>query len=467
MSDLRSESEREAKVEAATGEEAVGLPTELVYRVSDALGAGQIDVAERLVEPLHAGDLADLLESLGADERKALVKALGPHLDPEVLPYLDAWIREQVMEELSPRDLARALSALESDDAVEVFSDLDEDFRHRLLTGLPRGYRLLLEESLSYPEDSAGRLMKRELVAIPSAWSVGETIDYMRAAEGLPDDFYDLYLVNPKHKPVGYAPVSRVLRSKREIRVAEIAETEMHVVPLTLDQEEVAYIFRQYGLASAPVIDEAGRLVGVITVDHVVDVIDEEAEEDIMKLAGVAEADHFGDVAATAKARFAWLVVNLGTAILASVMIGFFDDTIDRVVALAVLMPIVASMGGNAGTQTLTVAVRALAMKDLTQATAGRFVVKEVVVGAINGLLFAGLVGLVVWLWFGSRGIGLVIAAAMVVNMLAAGLFGTLIPLGLQRLSIDPAVASSVFLTTVTDVLGFCAFLGLATLFLL
>jgi len=309
--------------------------------------------------------------------------------------------------------------------------------------------------------------MQREVVVVPSAWTIGETIDYMRAAEDLPDDFYDLYIVNPKHHPIGFIPLSRALRTRRPVRLTEIMNTDMKTVPLDMDQEEVAYLFRQYGLVSAPVVDDAGRLVGVITVDDIVHVIGEEVEEDIMKLAGVQEGDLYSAMLDTTRSRFPWLVVNLATAVAASLVIGLFEGTIQQVVALAVLMPIVASMGGNAGTQTLTVAVRAIAMKDLTEATARRFVGKEILVGAVNGILFAALTGIVAWLWFGQPAIGLVIAAAMVVNMIVAGLSGTLIPLGLERLGVDPAIASSVFLTTVTDIVGFFAFLGLAAAVLL
>jgi magnesium transporter len=449
------------------GEESYGLSAELVFAVEEALENGRTDDAVQSIHDLHEADLADLLESLPRDDRVRLVDALGAAFDPEVLPHLDAGIREEVIEQLGPERLARLLSALQSDDAVEVFEDLEEDFQHRILTALPRAYRRILEESLTYPEDSAGRLMQREVVVVPSAWTIGETIDYMRAAEDLPDDFYDLYIVNPKHHPIGFIPLSRALRTRRPVRLTEIMDTDMKTVPLSMDQEEVAYLFRQYGLVSAPVVDDAGRLVGVITVDDIVHVIGEEVEEDIMKLAGVQEGDLYSAMLDTTRSRFPWLVVNLLTAIAASLVIGLFEGTIEQIVALAVLMPIVASMGGNAGTQTLTVAVRAIAMKDLTEATARRFVGKEILVGAINGLLFAILTGLVAWLWFGIPAIGLVIAAAMVVNMIVAGLSGTLIPLGLERLGVDPAIASSVFLTTVTDVIGFFAFLGLAAAFLL
>ena len=444
-----------------------GLSVELVFAVQDALSEERVAEVEELVGDLHEADAADLLESLNREERKLLVELLGVTFDPEILPYLDASVREEVIEWLGPTGLARAVSELDSDDAVEVFEDLDEEFQHRILSQLPQAHRMVLEEGLSYPEDSAGRLMQREFVVVPSAWTVGETIDYMRAAKDLPDDFYDIYIVNPKHHPIGFLPLSRIMRTKRHVRLTQFMETDMKTIPLTMDQEDVAYLFRQYGLVSAPVVDDPGRLLGVITVDDVVHIIDEEAGDDIMKLGGVSEPDLYSAVLDTTKARFAWLVVNLLTAILASAVIGLFDATIEQIVALAILMPIVASMGGNAGTQTLTVAVRSLAMKDLTEANATRFIGKELLVGSINGVLFAVLAGGVTWLWFGSAPLGMVIAAAMVINMVVAGLSGTLIPLGLEKVGIDPAVASSVFLTTVTDVIGFFAFLGLAAAFLL
>ena len=452
--------------EAVAGE-TYSLAPELIEKVRAALGEGRIEAVQEVIEPLHVADVADLLEYLTRDELQIVIEGLWSFIDPEVLTYLDAAVREEVIDLLGPKELARAVSELDSDDAVEVFEDLDEEAQHRILSRLPRAYRTLLEESLAYPEDSAGRLMQREMVVIPSAWSVGETIDHLREAEELPDDFYDLFIVNPKHKPIGFVPLSRVVRTKRPVRLTEIMETELKPIPLTMNQEDVAYTFRQYGLVSAPVVDEVGRLVGVIMVDDVVHVIDEEAEEDLMRLAGLGESDLYNDLLETVRARSPWLVVNLLTAILASLVIGLFEGTIEKVVALAILMPIVASMGGNAGTQTLAVAVRALAMKDLSSANAWRFINKELLVGVFNGLLFALVTGAIAWVWFDRPEIGLVIGAAMIVNLIAAGLSGTLIPIGLERLRIDPAIASSVFLTTVTDVIGFFAFLGLAAAFLL
>lgn len=442
------------------------LPEELINSIHEALAAGDVQQAEALVHALHPADAADILEILTADERKLLVEILGATIDPEVLSHLEPTIREEVLEQLGAENLARVLMHLDSDDAVEIFEDLEEDAQQHILSALPLAYRHILQEGLSYPEDSAGRLMAREFVAIPQSWTIGQTIDYLRAAEDLPDIFYDLYVVNPKHKPVGIIPLSRAIGARRPEKLGDLMDQELRTIPLTMDQEDVAYVFRQYGLASAPVVDVAGRLVGTITVDDVVLVIEEEAEEDIMKLAGVTETDLYDAAIDTAKSRFTWLLLNLGTAILASLVIGLFSGTIEKVVALAVLMPIVASMGGNAGTQTLTVAVRAIAMRDLGPWNALRFVGKEVIVGAANGVIFALVMGLVAWLWFESPMIGLIIGIAMVLNLVVAALFGTLIPLGLERLKIDPAVASSVFLTTVTDVVGFLAFLGLAALVL-
>ncbi|MGD1878479.1 MAG: magnesium transporter [Kiloniellaceae bacterium] len=444
-----------------------GISSDLVRAVSDALENDDSAEARRIAMDLHEADFADLLEQLDREERTQLVKILGNDFELEVLTYLDDSVREDIVEAMEPRHFASSLSDLHSDDAVDIFEDLDEEAQQRVLAALPKAERLVLEESLSFPEDSAGRIMQRELLAVPSNWTVGETIDYMRAAKDLPDDFYDLYIVDPKHQPIGYVPLSRAMRTRRPVKLTEIMNDEMRTVPITMDQEEVAYLFRQYGLVSAPVVDAAGRLVGVVTVDDVVHIIDEEAEEDLLKLAGVRETDLYSAVLDTTKSRFTWLLVNLFTAVAASAVIALFEDTLQRVVALAVLMPIVASMGGNAGTQTLTVAVRALAMRDLSAGNALRFVGKEIIVGLANGLMFAFLAGVMAWFWFDAPMIGVIIAAAMVINLVVAALSGALVPLGLEKIGVDPAVASSVVLTTVTDIIGFFAFLGLATLFIL
>jgi len=444
-----------------------GLTSGVARATREALVAGDIGRVRRLVRPLHYSDLADLIERFNPGLRRAFIDVMRGRLDAEVLTELDDAVREEVVQQLGAEATAAAVSELDSDDAVHVLEDLDADVQQQVLDALPAEDRALVEENLGHPEDSAGRLMQRELVAIPAFWTVGETIDHMRETKDLPENFYDIIVVDPRHKPVGTIPLNRILRTRRPVRVRQIMAGEMFPIPAATDQEEVARLFRQHDLVSAPVVDEDGRLIGVITVDDVVDVIDEEAEEDLMLLAGVGETDVYRALIDTARARFSWLAVNLVTAIMASVVIGLFEGTIKEIVALAVLMPIVASMGGNAGTQTLTVAVRALAMRELSRQNAWRFVFKELFVGGINGILFAVLAGVCAGLWFRSVPIGGVIAAAMVLNLIVAGLSGTLIPLGLERLGVDPAIASSVFLTTVTDVIGFLAFLGLATIFLL
>ncbi len=467
----------EEKVEGLQEEEQPGgefiLTDEFIREVSEtlALELPEEELQARirvLAADLYPADQADLLEALAPEERARLLTLLGSELEPETLIYLVPTVREEVIEFLGLDRLALILSELESDDALELIADLDETEQRRLLSGMPSAYRRVLLEGLTFEEDTAGRLMQREVAAVPSAWTVGETIDYMRSASHLPDDFYDLYVVDPRHKPVGVAPLSRVLRAKRPLPITEVmSEERMIPIPVDKDESEVADIFRRYGLVSAPVIDQDGRLVGSITVDDVVDVIDEEAEETLLHLGGVSRSDFYADVSETTKARLPWLFLNLLTAVLASVVIGLFEHALAQVVALAVLMPIVASMGGNAGTQTLTVAVRALAMNDLTGANAARVVSKELIVGLMNGVFFAIVTGLIAFVWFNLPEVGLVIGAAMIMNMAFAALSGILIPLALDRLKIDPAIASTVFLTTVTDVVGFVSFLGLASLAIL
>ncbi len=445
-------------------------PLRIDAAIVEAVEAALIDgtSVDALVEGLHAADVADLFEELDGDQRFGLIHALGDDLQPEVLTHLDEVVREDVIAALNSADLAEAITALDTDDAVDVFEDLEDDQRDAVLQQLSPSDRALLEEALTWPEDSAGRLMQRELVTVPDGWSVGDSIDYMRArAAQLPRDFYDIFVVDSDRRPLGMVPLSRLMRNRRPILVSDIIVTRMQAIPLEMDQEDVAFVFRQYGLVSAPVVDTDGRLVGVITVDDIVDVIHEEHEEDMLRLGGVGGDDFYRDVLQTTRLRFSWLLANLGTAIIASIAIGLFDAAIEQVVALAILMPIVASMGGNAGTQTLTVAVRALAVKELTPANAMRIVGKEVLVGSINGVLFAILSGAVAWVWFGQPLIGAVIAVAMVINLVVAALAGVAVPVLLDRAGIDPAIGSSVILTTLTDVVGFVAFLGLAAIVLL
>ena len=447
-------------------EELLGLSADLVSSVAAALEDGHRFESRILIEPLAAPQLADLLQLLRPELRQRLIEYMRPDFDPEILPELEEDVRDEVAEQLGTDALARNIARLETDDALLLISSLEEAKQRQVLHAIPAALRAMLEEGLAFPEDSAGRLMQRDFVAVPAFWTVGETIDYLREADDLPNDFYDIFVVDPRHRAIGTVGLSHVLRSKRPVRIGDIMETDMVTVPARMDQEEVAYLFSQQDLVSAPVIDDSGRLIGAITVDDVLDVVYEEAEEDIMRLGGVSSDDLYAAVIDTGKARFPWLFVNLITAFIAAAVIALFESTLQQIVFLAVLMPIVAGMGGNAGTQSLTIAVRALAMKQLTSANAVRVLNKEVLVGLLNGILFAILVGAVAWLWSGRLGIGLVIGAAMIINLFAAGLAGTAIPLVLTRLGIDPAIASGVFVTTVTDVVAFASFLGLAAWFL-
>ena len=445
-------------------EETLALTPDLVR---DVLEAGDAETIRARLVPLHAADVADLLERIAPDDRSTVLEALSGALDADILAELDETVRGEVVNQMAPQELARAVAELDDDDAVDVVADLDEETRKDILARLPQADRTAVEQALIYEEDTVGRLMQRATVIVPAYWTVGETIDYLRADASLPDIFFDIFVVNPRHRPVGSLPLSRILRSRRPVGLAEIMDDEPVVLNVAMDQEEAAFLFRQQDLTSAPVVDESGRLAGVLTIDDMVDVMDEEHEDDILKLGGVYEDDLYHAAAATAAKRFPWLLVNLATAVLASLVIAQFEATIEAVVALAVLMPIVASMGGNAGTQALTVAVRALATRELSATNAMRIVVKEVLVGGFSGVLFAVIAAALTFAWFGNWQLGAVIAAAMVVNLLVAGLSGVAIPLALDRMRIDPAVASSVVLTTVTDVVGFFAFLGLAAAVLL
>ncbi len=457
-----------AETEQSTiADDAFVLTPEFVKTVTEALDEGDEDQVRLRVIGLHAADLADLIGLIKPDERTRLIDLLGQDLEPEVLAELEEAVRDEVVAQIDPTDLAAAVTELETDDAVYVLEDLEPDEQAEVLRSVPAEERAAVEEGLSFAEDTAGRLMQRDFIAVAEYWTVGQTIDYMRESDDLPDEFYEIFVVDPAFRPVGTVALNRAMRTKRPVQVSQIMDTEQKLIPVDMDQEEVAYMFSQYSLLSAAVVDDNGRLVGMITADDVMDVIEEEAEEDIMRLAGVGEVDLYDSVLDTTRTRFTWLLVNLGTAILASIVIALFDATIEQIVALAILMPIVASMGGNAGTQTLTVAVRSLAARELTATNAFRVVNKETLVGLVNGLLFAFLISLVAAVWFQDIALGGVLAAAMVINMVVAALSGILIPLGLDRVGIDPAVASSVFVTTITDVVGFFAFLGLAALLLL
>lgn len=442
------------------------LRSSFVKSVTEALGARNTRKLRKLAGTLHEADLADLIELLRPDERADLINMLGEKFNLVTLSELEEPVRDQVIEALPNDQVVKAVSELESDDAVYLLEDLEKSDQTEILAKLPANERASIERSLEYPDDSAGRLMQTEFIAVPPFWSVGQTIDHMREDDHLPNSFSQIFVVDPSYHLVGSVALDRLLRSKRPIKIKDIADPDPHAIPAVEDQEEVTLTFERYDLLSAPVVDESGRMVGVITVDDVVGVIAEEAEEDIYRLGGVGDESITDTVVRTASGRFIWLLANLATAVIASMVIAQFDASIEQMVALAVLMPIVASMGGNAGTQTMTVAVRALATHDLGPVNAYRVVSREVLVGLFNGVLFAVIVGLVAYFWFGSEQLGLVIAAAMVINLFVAALSGILIPLGLDALDIDPAIASSVFVTTVTDVVGFFAFLGLAAMWL-
>ena len=451
-----------------TVEDDEGLPRNLVAEAVEAIQVSSAKTLDRLLDPLHPADIADLLEQIDEKDRTALLGLWKGGMDGDILSELGDDLREEVIDTLGPSELAEAVRDLESDDVVDLVEDLGEDQQEQILDALAAGDRVAVEKALAYPEESAGRLMQVEVVRAPSHWTVGQAIDFLRASDDLPEYFYHVVLVDPRMKPVGYITLGRLLGTPREIHLTELFEPSFRTFRVDQDEEDVAYAFNQYHLISAPVVDEDDRLVGVITIDDAMVVLDEEHEEDILRLAGVdGESSLTDKVIATTKRRFPWLAVNLVTAILASLVISLFEDVISGLVALAVLMPIVASMGGNAGTQSLTVAVRSIATKDLTGANVWRVIRREVLVGLVNGVIFAVVMGLVGYAWFGQPMLGVVIGIAMVVNMVVAGLAGTAIPVLLEKLKIDPALASGAFVTTVTDVVGFFVFLGLGAVILL
>jgi magnesium transporter len=453
--------------EAPQAEDVLGLSPELVRHVADALDEGDPATVDAAISELHYAEFANLIEQLSEEQRAGLIERMRPRFDPDVLPELDDSVRDEVVRQLGTSTVARAIAEMDSDDALYVIDRLDEPLQRDILAAIPKALLDMLEEHLAFPEESAGRLMQRDFVAVPTFWTVGQTIDFMRETSTLPDEFYDIFVVDPRHRPVGIVALSRVLRNQRPVLMSALMEDKPITVPATMDQEEVAYIFRQQDLVSAPVVDASDRLIGVITIDDVVDVIDEEAGEDLLNLGGVREDDLYASVVDTIRTRFPWLSVNLCSAFLSAFVISLFETTIAQIVVLAALMPIVASMGGNAGVQSVTVSVRAIAMKELTFANARRNLSKAALVGTLNGLIFAVLIGGVAWGWSGRFDIGLVIGTAVVGTLIFATVLGTAIPVLLTRLGIDPAVASGPTLSTITDSIAFLTFLGLATLILI
>lgn len=446
----------------------LGLQDDEIARIREALDDEDSEKLTFLFENLGPYDKADLLEKVNMDTRTRLLEYGNVLFEPEVFTYIQEEVRRQILENMEPGQIAGIISELDSDDALDLILPLEEEFKHEVIRKLSAKTRLVLQEGLSFPEESAGRLMQREFVAVPQFWTVGKTIDYLRAAaDDLPDTFYDLIVIDPSYHIAGEIPLHRLVRARRSEKIEALTLDDTHPIPATMDQEEVAEIFRNEDLASAPVVDEDGRLIGIITYDDVIDVIDEEAQEDLLKLGGIEEDDLYRSIMSTSSSRFRWLFINLFTAFMAAAVISVFQVTIEKVVALAVLMPIVAGMGGNAGTQALTVAVRALATRELSSTNAWRVIGKEVAVGFVNGAVFAVMVGLVAGIWFHDPKLGAVIASAMITNLVVAGFFGASVPIVLDRYDIDPAIASGVFLTAMTDCIGFLTFLGLATMFLL
>ena len=453
----------DAEIDAGQLDEDDRLKPGYVDAVLEAVEAGDTEAAHALVEPLHPADVADLFELTPEERRRDLAAAVADLLDADVFAEMNDYVREDLIDALDARQVADIASELDTDDAVAIIEDLDAEDQREVLRAMEPDDRAAIEEALSFPEESAGRLMQRDLVAVPEHWTVGDAIDYLRGQDDLTTDFWEIFVVDPGHRPVGTCALSWVLRTPRSVSIADVMQREQTLIPVDMDQEEVALRFQKYALISAAVVDGSGRLVGMITVDDVVHIIQEEAGEDALLLSGAGEGDINEPIRESYVARVRWLIANLFTALIASGVIAAFEGAIQQMVALAILMPIVASIGGNAGTQTMAVAVRALATNQLTQSNTLRTIRREIVVAMMNGVTVAALLGLAAGSYFANVQLGLVIATAIVLNILVAGLAGVLVPVTLERLNQDPAVASSVFVTMVTDSMGFLAFLGLAT----
>ncbi|WP_324805737.1 magnesium transporter [Sphingomonas sp. LY29] len=439
------------------------LRPRFVREVLDAVADGDDETARTLVAELHPADIADLIELTPGDERADLIQALAGIVDADVYAEMNEHVREDMIDEMEPQQVADLAAQLDTDDAVAIIEDMEEHEQLAVLRAMEPDDRAAVEEALTYPEETAGRLMQRDLIAVPEHWKVGQVIDYLRSSDELADDFWEVFVVSPNHHPIGTCKLSTILRSARSIPVADIMIAKQTLIPVGLDQEEVALKFQKYALISAAVVDPSGRLVGMITVDDIVHIIQEEAGEDALLLSGAGDGDINEPILETYRSRVRWLAANLLTALVAATVISAFSDSIARMAVLAALMPIVAGVGGNAGTQTLAVTVRAIATNQLTGSNHWRAVWREIRVALMNGLTIAVLIGIGVTVVLGSSQLGMVIAAAMLTNIVIAGLAGVLVPLGLERAGADPAVASSVFVTMVTDSMGFLVFLGLAT----
>ena len=438
---------------------------EYIKVIEDKIQKNDVDFITKSFKEMHPADAADIIEHLSQDDRENLIKLNNFKLDPELFVELNENIQSEIIKLLSTASIIFILKNLESDDAIKILENIEENSKNEILSSLPPKDRFALLESLSYPEDSAARIMQREFTAIPSNWSVGQTIDYLRENKDLPEQFLEIYIIDNEFKPLGTVPSSKVLRTPRESKMVEIMLESQVTIPVDMDREEVGRLFENYNLNSAAVIDKTKKLVGMITSDDVLTVLKEEAEEDTLRLAGVGDEEITDSVIKKTQRRFNWLLLNLFTAFLATWVISKFGATIEQMVALAFLMPIVASMGGNAGMQTLAVTIRGIATNDLTNSNFLNIVLKEFNIGVLNGIIFAIISALIVQLWFKDYILSIIISISMVLNMIVAGLFGILIPVTLKKLNIDPAIASSVFVTTVTDVIGFLSFLGIGAYF--
>ena len=434
---------------------------------SDKIKTRDIKFINQTLKDLHPSDTANLIENLSYDTRVKLIEIEEFNIDPEIFIELNDSVQTEVLQLLSTDSIAKIIKRLQSDNALSILENLDQSKKNTVLDKLPPKDRFLLEEGLSYPEDSAARIMQREFTAVPSDWSVGQTIDYLRENKELPEEFLEIFIVDNDFKPIGTVPSSRVLRAPRESKMNLIMREMPFLIPVDMDKEEVGHTFEDYNLVSAGVVNKNNKLVGMITADDVVTVVQEEAEEDALRLAGVGDEEITDSVLVKTKRRFNWLLLNLFTALLATWVISKFGASIEQMVALAFLMPVVASMGGNAGMQTLAVTIRAIATKELSSSNFSRVVAKEFLIGILNGIIFAVITAVIVQLWFKEFNLSLLIAISMILNMIVAGLFGILVPVSLKKLNIDPALASSVFVTTITDVIGFLSFLGIGSIFFL
>ena len=453
----------------STGNKKVNLDfnKEFINTFSEKIEAGNIEFVNQTLKDLHEADVANLIENLNPNSRIKLIELEEFNINPEIFVELNESIQSEVLQLLSTDSIIKIIKRLESDNAIKIIENLEKDTKEKVLDKLPPKDKFLLEEGLSYPEDSAARIMQREFTAVPSDWTVGQTIDYLREDKDLPEEFLEIFIVDNDFKPIGTVPSSRVLRTSRDLKMNSIMIEMPVLISANMDQEEVGHTFENYNLVSAGVVNKNNKLVGMITADDVVTVVQEEAEEDVLRLAGVGDEEITDSVMLKTKRRFNWLLLNLFTALLATWVISNFGASIEQMVALAFLMPIVASMGGNAGMQTLAVTIRAIATKELSKSNFNRVVGKEFLIGILNGIIFAVITAVIVQLWFKQLNLSLLIGVSMILNMIVAGLFGILVPVSLKKLNIDPALASSVFVTTITDVIGFLSFLGLGSFYFL